>query len=73
MLGFLPHQEVAASPFSPPRNSAEPSTPLTQGRGWRVCGTLMCPEAALCCGVGLYNFQECLDFLHRVDYSFDPA
>lgn len=32
---------------SPPRNSAEPFTPLTQGRGWRVCGTLTCPEAAL--------------------------
>lgn len=33
--------------FSPLRNSAETFTPLTQGRGWRVCGTLMCPEAAL--------------------------
>lgn len=34
-------------PPPPPRNSAEPFTPLTQGRGWRVCGTLTCPEAAL--------------------------
>lgn len=43
---FSPHQEVAASLFSPTRNSAKPFSPLTQGRGWRVCGTLVCPEAA---------------------------
>ena len=24
-------------------------------------------------GVGLYNFKECLDFLHRVDFSLDTA
>lgn len=39
-----------------------------------VCGTLMCPEQHFdCSGVGLYNFEECLDFLHLVDYSLDPA
>lgn len=44
---FSPHEEVAASLFfSPTRNSAKPFSPLTQGRGWRVCGTLVCPEAA---------------------------
>lgn len=46
-VGFLPQQEVAAASSSPTRNSAGPFTPLTQGRGWRVSGTLMCPEAAL--------------------------
>lgn len=37
-----------------------------------VC--VVCPEQHFACpGVGLYNFKGCLDFLHLVDYSLDPA
>lgn len=44
---FSPTGKWQHPSFSPLRNSAEPFTLLTQGRGWRVCGTLVCPEAAL--------------------------
>jgi len=44
---FSPTRKWQHPSFSPTRNSAKPFSPLTQGRGWCVCGTLVCPEAAL--------------------------
>lgn len=72
---FSPTRKWQHPSFSPTRNSAKPFSPLTQGRGWRVCGTHWCVQKQhlACSGVGLYNSEECLDFLHRVDYSLDTA
>lgn len=61
-------------PPPPPQEGCGTFHTSYSGTGWRVCGTLMCPEQHFdCSGVGLYNFEECLDFLHLVDYSLDPA
>lgn len=61
-IGFSPPPESGSTPFSPTKNSAEPFSPLTQGRGWRVCGTLMCPEAALWLLWRLVQFQGMFGF-----------
>lgn len=72
---FSPHEEVAASLFSPLQGTLRNLSHLLLRDGAGVCVAHWCVQKQhfACSGVRLHNSEECVDFLHRVDYPLDTA